>query len=197
MSRKKIIYFLALVSLLYIVIIGLNRYLDITQTPQKSDIIVCLGGGLTERLEKTVQLYKSGYSKSDKIILTGTLIGKRSDEDPHGFLKIPFLEKNGIERLNVIFIENTTNTYKEVLNIKKFMLKQGYKSVIIISDPPHSRRIKVLSEYSGFSENGLSVNIVGSDVSWWHKNYYINSIVSLKISVQELVKLLYFYYNYK
>jgi len=55
-----------------------------------------LGSGYIEKMEKYLELCKLGYSKTDKIILTGTLIGKVSKEDLNGFKKVKYLKEHGI-----------------------------------------------------------------------------------------------------
>ncbi len=190
--RPKRLLFIASLIFLLVISSKLGRFLDITQSPKQVDIIVCLGGGWVERLDKTSQIYKLGFSKENKIILTGTLIGKLSENDLHGFYKIPYLKKKGIDESEIIFAKKTYTTYQEVQFVKNYMIKNDYKSVIFVSDPPHSKRIQYSANSLKYSDNNLSCMIVGSDVSWWNKDNFYRNLIAIKMSIKELGKLLYY-----
>lgn len=186
---------LLIVSLIFLLGISskLGTFLDITHSPKQADIIVCLGGGWVERLDKTIQLYKLGFSKENKIILTGTLIGKLSENDLHGFYKIPYLKKKGIKENEIIYAEETYNTYHEVQFVKNYMIKHDYKSVIFVSDPVYSRRIAYLASLMKYKDVNLSYTLIGSDVYWWRKtDFYMNKI-ALQESIKEVSKILYYF----
>jgi len=169
---------------------NLGRFLDITDAPQKADIIVYLGGGYIERMEKVLELCKLGYSKTDKIILTGSLTGKVSKEDLNGLYKVKYLEEHGIPEKNIIYAENTGNTMQEVVFVKNYMLKYHYKSVIFVSDPPHSRRIKFLAKIvNNYNDVNLSCIVVGSDVDWWDQIHYYKNEEARKFVKSELSKM--------
>ena len=70
---KSLLYLLSglfVVTLLY----GLNagKILDISQKPQKADIIVVLGGDWPGfRVKKALQLYQNGFSRKSKVVANG------------------------------------------------------------------------------------------------------------------------------
>ncbi len=152
---------------------NLGKFLDITDAPKKADIIVCLGGGYSERLEKSLQLYKLGYSKANKIIFTGPLMGRQSKEDLDEFDKMKYFKEHGVPEKNIVYAKNTRNTMQEVVFVKNYMLKHHYRSVIFVSEPPHSRRIIYLAKFvNNYDDADLSCIVVGSDVKWWDRNRY-------------------------
>lgn len=169
---------------------NLGRFFDITVEPKKADIIVYLGGGWAERLKKSLELYKFGYSKTNKIIFTGSLIGRLSEKDLNGFYKKKYLIKHGIPEQNIIYAENTKNTMGEVLFIKNYMLEHHYKSVIFVSDPPHSRRIMFLAKViNNYDDANLSCAVVGSDVKWWDRIHYYKNKKARSAIISEITKL--------
>ncbi len=171
--KKRILTILLFSFLFIIVLMNLGRFLDITEAPKKSDIIVYLGGGYSERLEKSLQLYKLGYSKADKIIFTGPLMGRQSKENYIQYNKMEYFKKHGVPEENIIYAENTDNTMREVLFVKNYMIKNHYKSAIFVSHPPHSRRIMFLAKFvNNYDDANLSCMVVGSDVKWWDRNHY-------------------------
>ncbi len=197
-SLNKYFFIISSLSILLIIILmNLGRFLDITDVPKKTDIIVYLGGGWSERLEKSLQLYKLGYSKTNKIILTGSLIGRLSKEDLNGFYKIKYFKEHGIPEKNIIYAENTTNTMKEVLFIKNYMLKHQYKSVIFVSDPPHSRRIMFLANFvNKYDDANLSCIVVGSDTVWWDRTHYYKDKRARMATKSEISKLIHNFIAY-
>ena len=195
---KKHVFAILLFSFLFIIVLmNLGRFLDITVAPQKADIIVFLGGGYIERLEKSLELYKLGYSKTDKIILTGSLIGKLSKQDVNGFYKVKYLNKHGVSEKNIIYAENTGNTMKEVVFVKNYMLKNRYKNVTFVSDPPHSRRILFLANFiNNYDDSNLSCIVVGSDVEWWDRTYYYEDEEANRFVKSEMSKLVHNFIMY-
>lgn len=129
--------------------------------------------------------------------MTGTLIGKYSDDDLDGFLKVPYLKKKGIESTNIVFLSNTGSTYQEILSVKHYMIKNSYKNVIFVSEPTHSRRISILVDFLNYTDADLSYILVSSDVGWWNRSYFYNNILALQISIIEIIKLVHhsFVYN--
>jgi len=194
---KKYILIIIIFFLFIIVLMNLGRFLDITGAPKKTDIIVYLGGGYIERLEKSLELYKLGYSNTDKIILTGSLIGRVSKKDLNGFYKVEYLKKYGIPEKNIIFAKNTGNTMKEVEFVKNYMLKHHYRSVIFVSDPPHSRRIMFLAKVvNNYDDVNLSCMVVGSDVKWWDRLHYYKDEKAKRFVKSELSKLVHNFIAY-
>ncbi len=195
---KRRILIISSFSILFIILLmNLGRFLDITDVPNKADIIVYLGGGWSERLEKSLQLYKLGYSKTDKIILTGSLIGRLSKEDLNGFYKIEYLKAHGVHEKNIIFAEDTGNTMKEVVFVKNYMLKHRHKSVIFVSDPPHSRRILFLANFiNNYDDANLSCIVVGSDADWWNRLHYYKDREARNFVKSEMSKLVHNFIAY-
>jgi len=180
-----------------IVLMNLGKFLDITDQPQKADIIVCLGGGYAERLEKSLQLYKHGYSKTDKIILTGSLIGRLSKENIKGINKIKYFKEHNVPEKNIVFTEDTSNTMEEVLFVKDYMLKHHYTSVIFISEPTHSRRISFLAKFvNNYDDANLSYVIVGSDVKWWNRDHYYKNKRARRVVMYEISGLIHNFITY-
>lgn len=194
--KKRILIILSSFFLLIILIMNLGRFLDITDTPKKVDIIVYLGGGWSERIEKSLQLYKLGYSKANKIIVTGPIKG-RSKKDLNGFNKIKYLKEHGVPEKNIVYAKNTTNTMKEVVFVKNYMIKHHYKSAIFVSHPPHSRRIMFLAKFvNNYDDANLSCIVVGSDVKWWNRtSYYKNKRARMAV-IEQMSKLVHNFIAY-
>ena len=58
------------------------------------------------------------------------------------------------------------NSFEEAENILELMRKQGWKTVIAVSDPPHMRRL-AWTWHRVFKGSGLSYALVASAAQWW------------------------------
>jgi uncharacterized SAM-binding protein YcdF (DUF218 family) len=196
-----IIYFLVLffhVPLLT----GLGRYLVIENTPEKSDLIVCMAGGNIERGLATADAYKEGlssniYISKEKLPDGYKLLEEKGIDYPEegelleGLLLDLGVPESAIIRGNL----EADNSWDEARLIRDEVDKRGFKSIIIITSPTHSRRswltfrkvfegtnVRVLSlssKYSGFRPEG-----------WWKDRSYLRDVLI------EYEKLIYYILKY-
>jgi len=183
---KKTAYMIILFLLLAIVLFfNVGNYIDVTEKPVKSDLIACMGGGDIERAQKSVWLYNQGYSKQNILIMTG------NTDDYMAYIK------KHAPKLKLVQNPKIKNTAGEVRYIKKYMVKHHYKSVIIVSDPPHTRRIKILTNLiSVKGDKKFSYVFVGSGVTWWHRSRYYQNRAVLSFALGETLKITYTYFYY-
>lgn len=162
--RRIALIFILLTVLLIFVFLNLGRFLDVTEEPVTSDIIVCLGGGTVDRVKKSIALLEEGYAKKQLFLLIG-----------ESWYNQPYIAKNH-PGISLTIEEGPKNTREEVLFIKEYMKKYGYKSALIVTDPPHSRRVSFLTSLVSIKgDEKMTFHIVGSDVKWWNKEqYYLN-----------------------
>jgi hypothetical protein len=180
---KFFIFILFLLGIFYYLIINLGYIFDVTSNATKSDLILCLGGGEKERLAKTIELYKLNYG--EKILLTATNMEVINKE-------IKLLEEEKINENNILFKDKLLNTYDELSFTKELMIKNNYKSVLIISDEPHSLRIKILIEsFIKFDKNNISYIIVGSNPKWWNKKEFYKHKRAIYFVARESFKILF------
>jgi len=188
MQLKK--YFKISTSILIIFIFiylikNLGFYFDITKEPSKADIIICLGGGNGERLQKAIKLLKKNYSKNNKIILTS----KYKDEISK---KHTILIENNINKKNIITTDKTSNTLEELLFAKKILDAHNYNSINIISTNAHSKRISLLIKYFIKSNNSsITYNFVGTNPDWWNKEKYYTEKKAVFFVLKEFLKIIY------
>ncbi len=190
MLKIIIIFFLLFLLSLYI-FINLGNFVDNTQKPIKSDIIVSLGGEAGCRLQEALKLYKEEFSNSKKIIYTGD---EFTENGKHPFNKRDFLEQNGVDKSNIIHIKRSMayNTMEEIFAIKEMMLKHQLKSVIFVSHPWHTGRISFLANIiANYDDAGLQFTVTACNRNWWHKKYYYKSSSSRRVAIRETKKILY------
>lgn len=188
------ISFFSIIILIFLLFINLGNFLDVTEKPIKSDIIVCLGGGYGGRISKAIDLYTNSYSSSNKMILTGYNKNWKEIEDR----RIKVLKKNNIILLNNIIHKKTiTSTRNEIIFIKKYMIQHDYKKAIIVTDRPHSKRVSALLNILTIeNDKHLSFSIVGSEVKWWNSSKYYENKTSFLYAIHEFIKFSYTYIAY-
>jgi len=179
-----LIYFTIVLIIGIFGLFNIGNYLDISMKPQKVDIIISLNEGI-ERVNKSLSLIDKGYSKYNLLLLTY----KRKTHIDY------ILKKN--HNLKLVFTTKPFNTAEEVRCIKEYMLKYHYKSAIIVSDPPHTRRIKILTQLIKVEGNkNFKFIIIGSHVKWWNKDLFYKNKKSFRFVFTELIKIPYTYIWY-
>ncbi|MDO8746681.1 MAG: YdcF family protein, partial [Thermodesulfovibrionales bacterium] len=138
---KILIAFIILVVLLYIghgfTLEGAGRVLYYKDELKPADVIVVLAGEETERVEHGVKLFKEGWSRKDRIILTGgPLVWKYT----WATLMQEHAVHLGVPKSAILLEDKSKTTEEDAIFTKKLMDKHGYKSCIIVTSPYHSRR---------------------------------------------------------
>ncbi|MEI6267761.1 MAG: YdcF family protein [Methylococcaceae bacterium] len=179
-----------LLLLIAIVFLNLGHWLSApANEPAKADLIVTLGGGIGERDQMAVDLYKAGYAK--KILLTG--MGGVIDSGK-GFYLSPrslFLLKQGVPAEALLFDGLSVNTHQESLNIAALLNAHHWHSALVVSDPPHLRRLDFcLSPV--FKKAGLSYRLIASTVPTWQTDRWWQDERWRQFCLSEAVKLVFY-----
>lgn len=194
---KIMLIILMLFALGLLFFLNLGNFLDTTEEPIKSDIIICFGGGENERIAKAIELYKSSYSTKDILILTGDNRNREERKSNSIDNRFKYLRDNNIDNINIIHERNTRSTKGDIIYTKEYMISNNYKSAIIVSDPYHSRRIQYLAgALSVNHDSDLSFNVVGAKLEWLNsKTFYLTKKGQFTI-INEFIKLLGSYIAY-
>ena len=161
---RKIVFSIVILLLFSFAFLNLGKWIDVTEEPVKSDIIVCLGGGTIERVKKSIELFEENYANKQVFLLLG-----------ESWYNQPYIKKNH-PGINIVIDENPKNTKEEVLFIKEYMKQHSYKSALIVTSPPHSGRVKLLTSLISLKgDENMTYHMVGSNVKWWDtEEYYKN-----------------------
>lgn len=157
--------------------------------PVKADLIVTLGGGSGERDQMAADLYKTGYAK--KILLTG--MGGIVDSGK-GYYQSPrslFLLKQGVPAEALLFDGLSVSTHQEALTIAALLTLHHWRSTLVVSDPPHIRRINFCLQ-PVFKKAGLSYRLIPSSVPTWQADRWWQDKRWRQFCVSEVVKLIYY-----
>jgi uncharacterized SAM-binding protein YcdF (DUF218 family) len=155
-----------------------------------SDLIIVLGGDSGDRSKKAAAIFASGLARN--VLITG--IEEQPPESKGDYLswRANFLERLGVPRSAVIFDQQSTNSWTEATNTRKLMKERGWRKAIVVSDPPHIRRLTWTWSRAFRNDPDMSFVAVGSDAAWWDPNRWWLNEKSAQFIISEHVKFLYY-----
>jgi len=157
------------------------------ELPVSADIIVALGGDEGDRVKMAAKLYKKGYAK--KILLTGMADDFKIVQ--HQNWRIKYLLDQQIPEEALIYDRVSTNTHQEVSNLAVLLKMHSWGNALIISDPPHMRRLSFCLNPL-FKEQGLNYKLIQTEPDNWQSNYWWRNANWKIFCLLEVVKILYY-----
>jgi uncharacterized SAM-binding protein YcdF (DUF218 family) len=155
--------------------------------PHKSDVIVVLGGDEGLRVRKGGALFKAGYA--DHILLTG--IDSRYYRPNHPNWRERKLMALGIPRDAISVDTWSETTWEEAENAAETMERNGWKSAIVVSDPPHMLRL-YKSWSKAFEGTSKRFILVPTSPGWWNALLWWQNRTSYQFVINEIKKNLFY-----
>jgi uncharacterized SAM-binding protein YcdF (DUF218 family) len=151
------------------------------ELPHRADVVVVLGGGVT-RYSRGAELVKAGFSEQLVVIEASAAERKEALADVPG----------------VIFWDDVlpANTWGEAHTTQARMLANGWKSVLVVSDPPHMLRMRY-AWGSAFRGSGLSYALVATNPPWWSTWRWWTHPRATRFVKSEVLKLGYYLVHYR
>ena len=147
-----------------------------------ADVIVVLAGEQTERVEYGVKLFKDGWAKKDRIIMAG---GPAIWKYSWASIMKEHAESLGVPSKNILLEDQSKTTEEDAKFTKEILNKNGFKSIILVTSPYHSKRASIIFQ----KILGKDFKIVNAPVeeSWfkfndWWKRRRDESIVLSEFS---------------
>lgn len=145
-----------------------------------ADAIVVLGAAqydgrpspvLKARLDHALYLYEEDLSPT--VIVTG---GRREgDRFAEAEVGAMYLESEGVPAEAILAEEEGTTTLESLERVQELSRDEGIDSVLLVSDPLHSERVKTMAEDLGFEE------------AWASPASYVELNRTRRTKVQELL----------
>ena len=156
----------------------------------KADLILSLGGDNGSRIRKAQHLYAEGYAS--RILLTGLEYG-----DPHirsAYLgwRAAYLKSKGVPINAILFDNRSGNTWEEAENTLALMRMEGWNRVLVVSDPPHMRRMSWVWA-KVFHDSGMEYRLIASPMPGWEADVWWRNEKSAQYVLTELIKLAYYF----
>lgn len=157
--------------------------------PTQGDIIVALGGGGIERVQRALTLYREGYA--NRILLTGfdRTSGMASNHYLHW--KSRMLVDGGVPPEALFFDDQSENSHDEANNTAVLMKIRQWKTALVVSDPPHLRRLDMVWG-PACTPHGLEYRLIATEPQTWNTSGWWRDEVWAKFVGMELLKLSYY-----
>jgi uncharacterized SAM-binding protein YcdF (DUF218 family) len=159
------------------------------QDAAKSDLIVCLGGELGERSERTAELYRAGYGAT--VLLTG-FAGFAAQARPQVVnWRVQYLRAQGVPSEALVIDTSANNSWEEAVNTLKLMRARGWHRVLVVSDPPHLRRLSWTWDRV-FAGSGLEFRLIAAPMAEWNARAWWRDERSGIFVINEYLKIAYY-----
>jgi uncharacterized SAM-binding protein YcdF (DUF218 family) len=121
-------------------LVWLARYLIVSEQPQKSDLIVVLGGDFWgPRVLRAADLGMQGYA--NRVLISGPRYGSAYEGD----YAIGFLERKGYPRqLFVTYPISAVSTIAEAHSLQKAFERYRARDILIVTSDYHTRRASII-----------------------------------------------------
>lgn len=143
------------------------HYLQLKQTPLKSDIIFCLGSHDARVAERASELMLAGYG--DYLVFSGGSgrLTKDMFQEPEAAIFADIAIKAGVDSKRIIIEDKSTNTGENILFTHKLLAEQGiaYHSMLLVQKPYMERRTLAtfLKQWPG---DNVSISITSPQLSY-------------------------------
>lgn len=139
--KRKLIIILIIFVVLSLLVTQAGNFLVVSDTPQKSDIIIILSGDKGERMEEGARLFHEGYA--DKILVSGGVI--YNNVTAASLIKLHAMDLK-IDEDKILTEDKADSTYENALFCKSILKEHNYRSAIIVTSNYHTRRTKMIFE---------------------------------------------------
>jgi len=180
--------FIVLISALYVGLRAAGAYLILADELVPVKAIVVLSGGTESRMREALHLYEEGYGSV--IILTETGGTLRDSEQLYSFDMRIQLMNNGVPSGNIVITEmQVSNTLDEARAVRETLTNQQYTSAIIVTDPYHSRRTRMVFR-EVFADSPIDIYIRPAGDSWYNSRTWFLSAKGWQFTLLEYSKLI-------
>jgi uncharacterized SAM-binding protein YcdF (DUF218 family) len=153
-----------------------------------ADVIVILSGDETERVEYGVKLFKEGWARKDKMILSG---GPAVWKHTWASLMQEHALYLGVPRKAIILEDKSRSTEENAQFTKVILKRYGYASFILVTSPYHSKRaFKIFKKIMG---EEIKIISAPSEESWFRFDDWWKREKDRKAVLSEYSKFLQFW----
>jgi len=180
----------ALALLVLIAVLGVGRWLEAPGgEPGKSDVIVVLGGDSEARLVTALALYREQWAPT--IFLVGKASTARAHDPPAPQARLRYLLENDVPAAAIVVDEEPRNSREEAIATLAAMRRAGWRSALVVSDPPHMRRLSLIWPRA-MGATGYTYALVPSAPPWWQRDAWWRDAWSRQFVESEVAKIGYY-----
>ena len=118
--------------------------LRIVEPPRSADAIVVVAGGVgesgkagagyQERVKRGIDLYRAGHAQ--RLVFSSGYVGAF----PEAAMMRDLAVSRGVPASAVILETRASNTYENVVEVRRLLQEQGWRTILLVSSPYHMRR---------------------------------------------------------
>lgn len=168
----------------YALLVFTGLLLGASDPVKKADAIVLLSGGGKIRNEEAVRLFNDGAA--DTIVLTqtsgagssATMVETRNQ-----------LVRGGVPSYKIQTATGTaTSTFDEARQVATLAERQGFNSILVVTDPYHALRSRILftTELKG---DGVKVKVTAASDHWYQPLTWMFSREGWRVTLTEIAKI--------
>jgi uncharacterized SAM-binding protein YcdF (DUF218 family) len=163
------------------------------EQPKQTDVVLALGGDMGDRIVVAARLYRQGLTR--RVMLTGLENMPASTRLHYLNWRMMFVIDQGVPREAIILEAGAGNSWEEAVNTLALLRKNDWQRVMVVSDPPHMRRLHWIWSRV-FAGSGKEFVLVDSNPAWWNADRWWESDESGPFVLMEYVKLVYYRFKY-
>lgn len=162
-------------------------------TARKADVLLALGGDNGDRITRVVELFQQDLAP--RLLLTGLESCPDGTRQTYLNWRVLFATSKGVPKDAILYDLNARNSWEEAVNTLALLKREGWNSVLIVSDPPHMRRLDYVWT-KVFHGSGKEFILVQSNPYWWNPGTWWRTDQSAVFVISEYVKLIYYLFKY-
>jgi uncharacterized SAM-binding protein YcdF (DUF218 family) len=168
---------------------AVGGFLVAVDPPAKADALLVLSGEVAERAREAADLHREGWART--VVLTTPELHRAEIELRDLGIRIP--EEHDVAREVLLHLgvppgeilrvpEAVDSTEAEALAARAFARARGWRRVIVVTSPYHTRRARSLFR-EVFGKAGIEVRVVASrharfrPATWWRDRYAVRLLV--------------------
>lgn len=156
-----------------------------------ADLIVILGGcSMAARIEAGARLFREKLAP--RILLTGFAAGNDAGLAWQQEWRVNYLGQLGVPPAAITPDHTAKSSWMEIALVRIVMEESGWHRVLVISDPPHLRRLSLVAAKT-FAGTGLDIRLIPSRPNWWDAGRWWTGSTSARFVILECIKLGYYY----
>ena len=192
-ARKKrsgclvvLLFLLLIIIASPLILRGLGGLLIYADPLENADAAVALSGDTGDRVSTAAWLYDEHYV--DALYITYT-------EDAARDALILAANQGGID-LNKIHVTEATvsNTVEEARAIRTLATNKGADSLIIITDPFHTLRTRVIFKHE-LRDRAIDIQVRPVGGHWYRSNTWYKTPEGIRLTIEEYLKIILYYFG--
>lgn len=174
-------------------VVRMGHLLTFADAPSAADAIVILGGESESysRTRQAVELFNQGYAP--RVVFSGGTMRDFGLACSSAQFSLEAAQELGLPKSSVVISDEAQSTYDEAVNLARLARERGWRSLIVVTDPFHTRRagrtFRTLMP-------GVSIYIRAAPDPRFDPGHWWRTEEGLVAAVNEVLKLVFYWVNY-